>query len=317
MIPIPQYPLYTATLSLYNARAVPYLLDETKEWGMDVAGLEHSLREARSQGTDVRALVIINPGNPTGQCLSEENMREIVKLCHRERLILLADEVYQTNIYQPETRPFHSFKKVLRSIGGAVANETELFSFHSISKGMIGECGRRGGYFECTNIDPQIIEQLYKIASTCLCPNVPGQLLVDLMVRPPQPADPSYAQYTSEISEIFTSLQRRALRLCDAFNHMEGVSCNNAQGAMYLFPRIRLPKKAIKAAEEVGKKPDDFYSMALLNATGVCVVPGSGFGQEPDTWHFRSTFLPPEKDMQTFIDLLGKFHADFMNKYRD
>jgi alanine transaminase len=113
MIPIPQYPLYTATLSLVNGRAVPYYLEEEKDWGLDIKQLHSSLVIARQAGTDVRALVIINPGNPTGQCLTEANMREIIDFCHQERLVLLADEVYQTNIYMPEQRPFHSFKKVL------------------------------------------------------------------------------------------------------------------------------------------------------------------------------------------------------------
>ena len=80
-----------------------------------------------------------------------------------------------------------------------------------------------------------------------------------------------------------------------AFNELEGITCNEAEGAMYLFPRITLPQKAIDAAKKKGQAPDAFYTMELLNATGVCVVPGSGFGQVKGTWHFRSTFLPPEK----------------------
>ncbi|RKP25276.1 pyridoxal phosphate-dependent transferase, partial [Syncephalis pseudoplumigaleata] len=181
MIPIPQYPLYTATLSLVNGRAVPYYLEEEQDWGLDMKHLHSALVTARQAGTDVRALVIINPGNPTGQCLAEENMREIIDFCHRERLVLLADEVYQTNIYAPAQRPFHSFKKVLCSMGPEYANQ-ELFSFHSISKGMVGECGRRGGYFECTNISPEVVAQIYKIASISLCPNVQGQILVGIAV---------------------------------------------------------------------------------------------------------------------------------------
>jgi aspartate/methionine/tyrosine aminotransferase len=145
MIPIPQYPLYTATLTLFNAQPVPYYLNEEDDWGLDISQLTSSLSAGRSKGLDIRALVIINPGNPTGQCLTENNMREIIDFCHNERIVLLADEVYQTNIYQPAERPFHSFKKVLRSMGRKYG-QFELFSFHSVSKGMIGECGRRGGY---------------------------------------------------------------------------------------------------------------------------------------------------------------------------
>ncbi|CAG8504378.1 9831_t:CDS:10 [Racocetra fulgida] len=225
MIPIPQYPLYSATLSLFDAKPVPYYLNEEENWSLNISQLTSSLATARDKGLDVRALVIINPGNPTGQCLTEQNMREIIDFCHQQHLVLLADEVYQTNVYQPAERPFRSFKK-----------------------GMIGECGRRGGYYECTGIDKQVIDQLYKIASVGLCPNVPGQIMVDLMVRPPKP-------------------------------------------------------KAMEAAKKAGKQPDEFYCLAMLNATGVCVVPGSGFHQEEGTWHFRSTFLPPE---ELFDGLLSK-----------
>ncbi|KAI8979833.1 pyridoxal phosphate-dependent transferase [Mycotypha africana] len=315
MIPIPQYPLYSATLSMVNAAPVPYYLNESKGWGLDIESLQKSVDEARAKGVDVRALAIINPGNPTGQCLTEENIRDIIRFCHRERIVLLADEVYQTNIYQPETRPFHSFKKVLMSMGSEFADQ-ELFSFHSTSKGMIGECGRRGGYFECVNIDPEIMEQLYKLASISLCPNVQGQIMVDVMTNPPVEGDESYPQYISEKQEIFESLRRRAVKLAKCFNGLENVSCNDAEGAMYLFPQIRLPAKAIEAAKSSKMAPDAFYAMALLEATGVCVVPGSGFGQEPGTYHFRSTFLPEEHLFDDFCGKISNFHKEFMDKYR-
>lgn len=86
---------------------------------------------------------------------------------------------------------------------------------------------------------------------------------------------------------------------------------------MYLFPRIRLPKRAIEAAEAQGKQADTFYCLKMLEATGVCVVPGSGFGQQDGTWHFRSTFLPPEDSFDEFIGNIRRFHQDFMNAYRD
>ncbi|EPB88721.1 alanine transaminase [Mucor circinelloides 1006PhL] len=316
MIPIPQYPLYSATLSLVDAAPVPYYLNESQSWGLSREDLQKSVDEARQKGVDVRALVIINPGNPTGQCLSEDNIKEIIQFCHEERIVLLADEVYQTNIYQPERRPFHSFKKVLKSMGPEY-QEQELFSFHSTSKGMIGECGRRGGYFECVNIDPAIMEQLYKISSISLCPNVHGQIMVDLMTNPPVEGDESYPQYKAEVDAIFQSLGRRATKLAQCFNGLEGVTCNDAEGAMYLFPQISLPNKAIEAAKKEGMTPDSFYAMGMLEATGVCVIPGSGFGQEPGTFHFRSTFLPEENLFDKFCGSLEDFHKSFMDKYRD
>eukprot|EP01137_Pigoraptor_chileana_P005876 Opistho-2@49552 len=315
MIPIPQYPLYSATLALFNGAPVPYYLNEDKGWGLTVDELQRSLNAARSAGIDTRALVIINPGNPTGGLLEADNIKDIIQFCHRERLVILADEVYQTNVYDPSLS-FQSFKKVLKSMGPTY-EDVELFSFHSISKGFVGECGKRGGFMEIVGVDQEVRDQIYKNASISLCPNIHGQVLVDLMVRPPQKGEASYELYNSEKNGILQSLKSRAETLVAAFNKLEGVTCNPAQGAMYTFPRIRLSKKAVEAAQAAGKRPDSFYSLALLNATGVCVVPGSGFNQVEGTWHFRSTFLPPEDQFPTFIDNIARFHKSFMDKYRD
>ncbi|KAI9263298.1 pyridoxal phosphate-dependent transferase [Phascolomyces articulosus] len=313
LIPIPQYPLYSATLTLLGATPVPYYLDEETGWSLDVEEIRQTVREARSKGTDVRALVIINPGNPTGQCLDALNMQDVLTLCHQERLVLLADEVYQTNIYEPEQRPFVSFKKALKE--HPQHDTIELVSFHSISKGMIGECGRRGGYFECCNLDKGVMDQLYKMASVSLCPNVSGQIMTSLMVTPPKQGDPSYELYHKEMTGLYESLRRRSKKLEAVFNDLEGVTCQPAMGSMYLFPRIRLPEKALARAAELNQKPDAFYCDLMLEATGVCVVPGSGFAQKDGTWHFRSTFLPPEELFDDFCNGIRKFHQDFMNEY--
>ncbi|CAO3700236.1 unnamed protein product [Rhizopus stolonifer] len=313
MIPIPQYPLYSASLALYGATPVPYHLDEESGWSLDVHQLTDIVTRARQQGTDVRALVIINPGNPTGQCLTKENMQDIINFCSHQRLVLLADEVYQTNIYEPEERPFVSFKRALMDHPTVEVRESlELVSFHSISKGMIGECGRRGGYFECVNLDEKVLEQIYKMSSVSLCPNLHGQILVDLMCNPPRLGDESYEQYKREVESIYNSLRRRSRKLERLFNQMDGVSCQPAQGSMYLFPQVLLPEKVIHKATKLNMAPDAYYALAMLEATGVCVVPGSGFGQKEGVWHFRSTFLPEEHLFDEFCNALLRFHQDFI-----
>jgi aspartate/methionine/tyrosine aminotransferase len=316
LLPVPQYPVYSAFLTLFNGRIVPYYLDEEDGWGLSMDELDRAMKEAREHNINVRVMVVINPGNPTGQVLRQEHMINVIKFCRREKLVLLADEVYQDNIYVPETNPFISFKKLIKTMGLDYEN-IPLISFHSASKGMIGECGRRGGYFECTHVDPDVLLQIYKRASICLCPNIAGQVMVDLMVNPPKKYDESYNQYQKEIQEQYQSLKRRAFMLQEAFNSLEGVTCNAAQGSMYLFPRIRLPKKAIMAAQQENKHPDLFYALAMLNHTGVCVVPGSGFGQKPGTYHIRSTFLPLEEEFPQFISKVKNFHQTFMDLYRD
>lgn len=146
MVPIPQYPLYSATIQLYGGTLVPYYLDEEHGWGLDETHLRHQAAEARARGVTVRGLVVINPGNPTGQVLSHENQKTIVRFCKDEQIVLLADEVYQTNVYA-EGKSFISFKKVVRDFGTDF-DDFPLVSMMSISKGFYGECGRRGGYME-------------------------------------------------------------------------------------------------------------------------------------------------------------------------
>lgn len=146
-----------------------------------------------------------------------------------------------------------------------------------------------------------------------LCPPVIGQCIVEVMVNPPKEGEPSYALYKEEYDGIFNNLKSRALALYEAFKQMEGVECQSPQGSMYLYPTINLPSKAVDAAKEAGKSPDEFYCLRLLDATGVCIVPGSGFGQREGTLHFRTTFLAPGTD---WVSRITDFHKKFMDEYK-
>ena len=147
-----------------------------------------------------------------------------------------------------------------------------------------------------------------------LCAPVIGQCMVELMVNPPREGSPSYPLYKQEYDSIFKGLHERALALYRAFQEMEGVECQSPQGSMYLFPTIKLPSKAIEAAKKDGKSADEFYCLRLLDSTGICIVPGSGFGQKEGTLHFRTTFLAPGTE---WAGRITKFHKEFMDKYRD
>ncbi|XP_045311572.1 alanine aminotransferase 1 isoform X1 [Leopardus geoffroyi] len=193
LIPIPQYPLYSAALAELNAVQVDYYLDEERAWALDVAELRRALAQARDHCCP-RALCVINPGNPTGQVQARECIEAVIRFAFEERLFLMADEVYQDNVYA-EGSQFHSFKKVLTEMGPPYAAQQELASFHSVSKGYMGECGFRGGYVEVVNMDPAVQSQMQKLMSVRLCPPVPGQLLLDVVVSPPAPSEPSFAQF--------------------------------------------------------------------------------------------------------------------------
>eukprot|EP00747_Dinoflagellata_sp_TGD_P103429 gnl/TRDRNA2_/TRDRNA2_168957_c1_seq1.p1 gnl/TRDRNA2_/TRDRNA2_168957_c1~~gnl/TRDRNA2_/TRDRNA2_168957_c1_seq1.p1 ORF type:complete len:538 (+),score=101.63 gnl/TRDRNA2_/TRDRNA2_168957_c1_seq1:1-1614(+) len=313
LVPIPQYPLYSALSTLFDGKLVGYVLDEEKQWKVTVAELRRALRKAKADGVNTRALVVINPGNPTGQCLDVETMKDIVQFCVDEELILMADEVYQENIYV-EGRKFTSFKKVVLEMGEN-ARALELISFHSISKGFLGECGIRGGYFELHNIESAVKAALYKLASITLCPNTHGQISVGLMVNPPSAGSESYSLYIAERDAILDSLKRRSLKIAGALNALEGISCRTAEGAMYVFPQVQLPPAAVTAADAASLPPDTFYCMRMLEATGIATVPGTGFKQKNGTFHFRTTFLPPEDAMDEVVERLSKFHKDFMREY--
>ncbi|KAI0691241.1 pyridoxal phosphate-dependent transferase [Cerioporus squamosus] len=206
--------------------------------------------------------------------------------------------------------PFHSLKQVVRELQSTVP----LFSFHSISKGMKGVCGRRGGYLECTNISDEVRALLYKMASVTLCPPVSGQISVDCVVRP-RPGQPSYDLYKKETDTIYAALRHRTQLMAQRLNSLPGVSCVDSPGALYLYPRIELPDKVIESEEtgRQGKTPDTLYALELLEKTGICVLPGSGFGQKHGEHHCHLTCLCP--GVEEYVSALENFHRKFVAKY--
>lgn len=314
MVPIPQYPLYSASIALYGGTLVPYYLDEENEWSMNIPDLQKSIDEARAKGKCVRALVFINPGNPTGQCLSEEGMADLIKFAYDNELVLCADEVYQENLYNME-KPFYSARMVLNKMPEPIRSSQELISFHTASKGAYGECGLRGGYMEMHNFDPLVVDEMYKVAAINLCSNMPGQVALGLMVNPPKPGQPSYPLYRREKQALIDSMGRRARMIADGFNNLEGVTCNDTDGAMYSFPKITLPPAFIEEARTQGKEPDVLYCLELLNETGLSCVPGSGFQQKAGTFHLRTTILPSESIFDDIVQRFTSFHEGFLKRY--
>jgi len=321
MIPIPQYPLYSATIELYGARQVDYFLDERNRWELNEAELERSLEEGKKKGINTVALAVINPGNPTGAVLTKKNIGMIIRFAKKHGLAILADEVYQENVYGAGLE-FHSFAKVMHELG---EKEVTLFSFHSVSKGFLGECGHRGGYLEVRNMPDDVYAEMIKLQSIGLCSNTDGQIVTYLMVDPPRPGDESCALYEAEKAAILGDLKEKAGILGKGLNEIEGMKTNIPEGAMYAFVKFELPHPkgtdpAAMSSEERHKYEaarDSKYCLRLLEGTGICVVPGSGFGQEPGTLHFRTTFLPPKEDILTLVDKMKKFHTAYVEKLRE
>ena len=132
---------------------------------------------------------------------------------------------------------------------------------------------------------------------------------------PPQAGDASYESHTAEETAIFDSLKRRAKLMVDGLNAIEGIACNMADGAMYAFPSIDIPQKCIDHALEESTTPDTLYALSLLESTGICVVPASGFGQAEGRSGFRTTFLPPEDELAKAVEQFATHHAEFCAKW--
>ncbi len=300
MIPIPQYPLYSATIKKSGGVQVNYYPDEEQGWSLDRSMLDESLAQAKENGVNVKGIVVINPGNPTGSVLGEQSIQEMISFAKDNALVIIADEVYQENIYTGE---FISFAKAIGK------RAVPLFSLHSISKGFYGECGHRGGYLEVRN-PPMVagtkldfVDLLTKNASVSLCSNTAGQVLTYLMVSPPEEGSQPYQQFIQEKQNILKELYEKATMIREAFTQMDGMECYGETSAMYLFPRLnRLP---------VGTNDFD-YCMALLEETGLCVVNGSGFGQKEGSHHLRIAFLPPKNLLAEVLPQWIEFHNTYV-----
>lgn len=314
LIPIPQYPLYTAILALLNVTAVPYYLQEDKGWSIDAKEIEHQILEQQKQGVKTKILVLINPGNPTGAVLTAQTIAEILEIAAKYGVVIIADEVYQENVYKGE---FVSVRKVLKTLQqkhSKMYDNVQLASLHSTSKGLNGECGQRGGYMELIGFTDEVKKIFVKMVSINLCSVVSGQCVVEMMTNPPKEGDDSYALDQQERKFIYDQLKHRSQYLADAFNHMDGVECQDADGAMYLFPKFNFPQKVIDLAKAKELEPDAFYCLELLEKTGICTVPGSGFRQVKGTYHVRTTFLPPGID---WINSWKNFHNSFISEHKD
>jgi aspartate/methionine/tyrosine aminotransferase len=300
MIPIPQYPLYSAAIRKCGGVQVNYYPDEDSGWSLDRSMIEEPLLAARQAGVNVKAIVVINPANPTGAILDEQCVREVVEVAAEHGLAIIADEVYQDNLYGHE---WVSFAGVLGD------RDIPLFSLHSVSKGFYGECGHRGGYLEVRNppelagTDLSFMDVLLKQASVSLCSNTSGQVLTYLMVRPPAPGSPSYQRFRDERARVLADLHDKATMIRNGFKEMNGVECFGRIGAMYLFPRLnRLPAGS-----------NDFdYCMSLLEETGICTVNGAGFGQREGTNHLRIAFLPPKGLIEEVLPKWIEFHNRYV-----
>ncbi|KAF2900086.1 hypothetical protein ILUMI_06101 [Ignelater luminosus] len=312
MFPVPQYPIFSILSHELGFHQIKYYLDEFQNWRINVEELQRSIDEAKKV-CNPKVLVIINPGNPTGQILTRKNIEEIIQFAYKENLYILADEVYQHNIYSKNSK-FYSFKKVMTEMGEPYSN-MELASFMSCSKGYTSECGFRSGFSEIINMCPEVKTMFHKANSAMSCPPTTGQACMEVLVHPPEVGEPSYDLFIKEKEDILNSLKVQAKLIVETLNSFEGISCNELEGSMHLFPQIKFPPKVLEAAKKQNQSPDKLYASEALENAGICLVPGEALGQVSGTYHFRITLMPVDQ-MKIMLERLEAFHKEFMDRYR-
>jgi alanine-synthesizing transaminase len=276
LVPSPDYPLWTAAVSLGGGRPRHYVCDEGAGWLPD-------LDDIRSKITDnTRAIVIINPNNPTGAVYPDDLLRELVEIARQHQLIVFADEIYDKMLYDGLSHT---------SIA-SLADDVLFVTFNGLSKNYRA-CGYRAGWMVVSGEQrhaQDYIEGLNILSSMRLCSNVPGQFAIQTALGGYQSID--------DLVAPGGRLRRQRDLAWEMLNSLPGVSCVKPQAALYLFPR--LDPKMYPVAN------DQEFVLELLKEEKVLVVQGSGFNWPyPD--HIRVVFLPHEEDLTEAIGRISRF----------
>ncbi|OIN01014.1 aminotransferase [Polynucleobacter sp. QLW-P1DATA-2] len=284
LVPTPDYPLWTAAVSLSSGTPVHYLCDESKEWAPDL----NDLRKKITPRT--KAIVVINPNNPTGAIYSKEVLLELTQIAREHGLILFADEIYDKMLYDGE-------KHISLA---SLSNDVVIITFNGLSKNY-RSCGYRAGWMVVSGDKEMVrdyIEGLNMLASMRLCANVPGQYAI-------QTALGGYQSINDLVSDGGRLAKQRDLAW-KLITEIPGVSCVKPKSALYLFPKLD---------PEVYPIEDDQQFVAdLLKEEKVLLVQGSGFNWgKPD--HFRVVFLPHEDVLKEAIGRLARFLERYRNKH--
>ena len=284
LVPMPDYPLWTAAVSLSSGTPVHYLCDESKDWAPDL----NDLRKKITPRT--KAIVVINPNNPTGAIYSKEVLMEMTQIAREHGLILFADEIYDKMLYDGEKH---------LSLA-SLSRDVVIITFNGLSKNY-RSCGYRAGWMIVSGDKEMVrdyIEGLNMLASMRLCANVPGQYAI-------QTALGGYQSINDLVSEGGRLAKQRDLAW-KLITDIPGVTCVKPKSALYLFPKLD---------PEIYPIEDDQQFVAdLLKEEKVLLVQGSGFNWiKPD--HFRVVFLPHEDVLKEAIGRLARFLERYRNKH--
>ena len=284
LVPAPDYPLWTAAVSLSSGTPKHYLCDETRDWSPNIADIKAKITPK------TKAIVVINPNNPTGALYSDDVLKEIIALAREHGLIIFADEIYDKTLFDGEKHT---------SIG-ALSTDVVTVTFNGLSKNYRA-CGYRAGWMVVSGNKSgakDYIEGLNMLSSMRLCANVPGQNAI-------QTALGGYQSIDDLVGEGGRLRRQRDLAW-ELVTKIPGVTCVKPKAALYLFPKLDPEMYPIENDQE--------FIANLLREEKVLLVQGSGFNwPKPD--HFRIVFLPHEDVLREAIARLAKFLERYRQKH--
>ena len=284
LVPAPDYPLWTAAVSLSGGRPVHYLCDEQSDWFPDIADIRAKITP------HTRGIVVINPNNPTGALYPTELLLQIVELARQHQLIVFADEIYDKTLYDGNTHT---------SIA-SLADDVLFVTFNGLSKNY-RSCGYRAGWMIVSGDKRHAgdyIEGLNMLASMRLCANTPGQLAI-------QTALGGYQSIKDLVAPGGRLCRQRDLAY-ELLMQIPGVSVVKPKAALYMFPR--LDPKMYPIAD------DQQFAYELLAEEKVLIVQGTGFNwPKPD--HFRLVFLPNSDDLSDAVGRIARFLGHYRKRH--
>ncbi len=284
LIPSPDYPLYTAVVGLSGGKPVHYLCDESSGWMPDIADMKARITPR------TKALVVINPNNPTGALYPESVLREIVEVARQHQLIVFADEIYDKTLYDGNTHT---------SIA-SLADDVLFVTVNGLSKNY-RSCGYRAGWMVVSGEKRHArdyIEGLNMLASLRLCANTPGQLAI-------QTALGGYQSINDLVAPGGRLCRQRDLAY-QLLSDIPGVSMVKPKAALYMFPKLDPKVYPIQ--------DDRQFAYDLLSEQKVLIVQGTGFNwATPD--HFRVVFLPNSDDLTEAIERIARFLEHYRKRH--
>ena len=283
LLPAPDYPLWTAAVSLSGGTPVHYVCDEDNGWMPNIDDIRSKITK------NTKGIVVINPNNPTGALYSDELLLQIVELARKHGLIIFADEVYDKVLYDG----------VKHTPIASLSEDVLTLTFNSLSKSY-RSCGYRAGWLVVSGDKKpaaDYIEGLNMLSNMRLCANVPGQWAI-------QTALGGYQSINDLVGEGGRLRKQRDLAY-ELITVIPGVTCVKPQAALYMFPRLDPKVYSIK--------DDQQFFLELLQETKVMLVQGTGFNWKT-TDHFRIVFLPHEDDLREAISRIAKFLENYRNR---